>query len=132
MTFLDAVVIKGENKNFSVSIETTEDNGNTFTPLDLTNFAVRFRVLGAPTSDAKVLVEHIITQNSDMETEGVIDDPNNGQFIFAISAEETNKLGLGAFPISLSLLDATSLDYVFTLTEGAFNGEFSKIRIVQV
>lgn len=132
MTFLDAVVIKGENKNFSVSIETTEDNGNTFTPLDLTNFAVRFRVLGAPTSDAKVLVEHIITQNSDMETEGVIDDPNNGQFIFAISAEETNKLGLGAFPISLSLLDATSLDHVFTLTEGAFNGEFSKIRIVQV
>lgn len=132
MTFLDAVLIKGENKKFSVSIETTEDNGVTFKPLDLSNFSIRFRVLGAPTSDAKILVEHIITQNSDMETIGVIDDAANGQFIFALTAEETNKLGLGAFPISLALLDAASLDHVFTLTEGAWNGEFSKIRIVQV
>lgn len=132
MTFLDAVVVKGETKTFSVSIETTENNGVTFTPLNLNNFAIQFRILGATTSDAKVLVEHIITQNSDMETEGVIDDASNGQFIFAITKEETNKLGFGAFPVSLALLDAASLDHVFTLTEGAFNGEFSKIRIVQV
>ena len=67
MQYIDAVCVKGERKVFSCSIEVT-DTGTVFNPLDLTDYNVRFRVLGSPTADAKVLVEHIITQVSDLES----------------------------------------------------------------
>ena len=89
-------------------------------------------MLGAPTADAEVLVEHLITENSDMEVDGQIDNPTNGQFTFTINKDDTDVLGLGKFPIQIILVDAESLIPQFTLTEGGEKGEFSKIQIVQV
>lgn len=132
MTFIDATCIKGQLNVFSSTIEITEDNGQTFTPLNLNNFTVRFRVLGAPTADAKVLIEKKITQNSDTELIGQIDDPNNGSFSFAITKADTNKLGLGKFPVKLDLLDAASDTEVYSLTIGDEHSEFNVIRVVQV
>lgn len=132
MTFIDATCIKGQLNVFSSTIEVTEDNGNTFAPLDLNNFTVRLRVLGAPTADAKVLIEKMITQNSDIETLGQIDNPNNGSFTFAITKDDTNKLGLGKFPVKLDLLDAGSGMEVYSLTLGDERSEFNAIRVVQV
>nr|DAQ08468.1 MAG TPA: hypothetical protein [Caudoviricetes sp.] len=132
MTFIDATCIKGQLNVFSSTIEVTEDNGNTFTPLDLNNFTVRLRVLGAPTADAKVLIEKMITQNSDIETLGQIDNPNNGSFTFTITKDDTNKLGFGKFPVKLDLLDAASGSEVYSLTLGDEHSEFNAIRVVQV
>lgn len=132
MTFIDATCIKGQLNVFSSTIEVTEDDGNTFAPLDLNNFTVRLRVLGAPTADAKVLIEKMITQNSDIETLGQIDNPNNGSFTFAITKDDTNKLGLGKFPVKLDLLDAGSGTEVYSLTLGDERSEFNAIRVVQV
>lgn len=141
--FIDAVCIYGENKNFSVSLNTVmaEDdttssyivhNGVKFVPFDLSDYAIKFSVLGSATADAKVLLEHIITQDTDQETVGQITDPVNGQFIFAISKEETIQLGLGKHPIKLDILDIDTLEHIFTLTEGGDNAEFNKIFITQV
>ena len=132
MQFIDAVYAKGENKILSCAIETTNDTVN-FSPMDLTPYAVKFRVLGSPTSDAKVLIEHIITQVSDLETIGQITNATRGEFCFAISAEDTVNLGCGAFPISIQIVSADDTDVIiYTLTEGSSGGEFSKIRIVEV
>lgn len=130
--FIDAVIVKGNAKNFSVTINVFDENENAFVPLDLNPYAIQFRVLGAPTADAKVLAEHIITQNTEINIDGQITNAEQGEFTFNITKEDTKKLGLGKFPIQINMLDADTLQHEFTLTEGAENDEFNCIRIVQV
>lgn len=131
MQYINAVQVIGTVRPFTCTIQTT-DNLADFIPLDLTEYSVRFRVLGAPTADAKVLIEHIITGNSDIESVGQITNAAAGQFTFTIAPEETLELGLGDFPISLELINAVSGQLIYTITEGGRNGEFNKLRIVQV
>lgn len=131
MPYIDATCIKGQNNPFTASIE-INDNAENFTPMDLNNYSIRMRILGSPTADAKVLIEKIITQNTNIEKFGQIDDPNNGAFTFVINKEDTNLLGLGKFPIKLDILDATSLAEIYSLTIGDERNEFNCIRVVQV
>lgn len=131
MPYIDAICIKGQNNPFTASIE-INDNAEDFTPMDLNNYSIRMRILGSPTADAKVLIEKIITQNTNIEEFGQIDDPNNGAFTFVINKEDTNLLGLGKFPIKLDILDATSLAEIYSLTIGDERNEFNCIRVVQV
>ena len=130
--YIDAVVVYGTNKTFTVSIETLNEDMVTFSPLDLNPYSVRFTVLGSATADGEVLLQKIITQNTEESTTGIIDVPDNGQFSFTITKEETINLGLGNHPIMLELLNAESLEPEITLTEGGLQGEFNKISIVQV
>lgn len=131
MQYINAVQVIGTSRPFTCTIQTNE-NANNFNPFDLTDYKIRFRVLGAPTADAEVLIEHILSGNSDIETVGQITNAPAGQFTFTVSAEETVQLGLGDFPISIELVDATSLQPIYMITEGGRNGEFNKLRIVQV
>lgn len=132
MPYIDATCIKGQKNMFSSTIEITEDNGISFVPFDLNAYSVRFRVLGAPTADAKTLIEKIITQNTDIEVIGQIDNPSNGSFTFTITKDDTDILGLGKFPIKLDLLDAASGSETYSLTLGDERSEFNAIRVVQV
>lgn len=132
MPYIDATCIKGQKNMFSSTIEITEDNGVSFVPFDLNAYSVRFRVLGAPTADAKTLIEKIITQNTDIEVIGQIDNPSNGSFTFTITKDDTDILGLGKFPIKLDLLDAASGSEIYSLTLGDERSEFNAIRVVQV
>lgn len=132
MTFIDAVVVKGTTKLFTASIQTRNEQDTGFVPLDLSDYAVRFRIMGAPTADAKVLIEKIITQGTPEESVGIINNATGGEFSFVITADDTKKIGLGEHPIMLELLDATSLELEFILTEGGLNSEFNSIRVVQV
>lgn len=132
MPYIDAVLVKGQTKGFSVSIQTDDEGNGIFTPFDLSDYAIRFRIMGSATLDGKVLVEHILTQNTDIETIGQIDDAANGQFTFVVNAEDQDVVGLGVHPISIEILDAASLEPDFTLTEGGLRGEFNKIHIVEV
>lgn len=132
MPYIDATCIKGQKNIFSSTIEITEDNGVSFVPFDLNAYSVRFRVLGAPTADAKTLIEKIITQNTDIEVIGQIDNPSNGSFTFTITKDDTDILGLGKFPIKLDLLDAASGSEIYSLTLGDERSEFNVIRVVQV
>lgn len=132
MPYIDATCIKGQKNMFSSTIEITEDNGISFVPFDLNAYSVRFRVLGAPTADAKTLIEKIITQNTDIEVIGQIDNPSNGSFTFTITKNDTDILGLGKFPIKLDLLDAASGSEIYSLTLGDERSEFNAIRVVQV
>ena len=132
MPYIDATCIKGQKNIFSSTIEITEDNGVSFVPFDLNAYSVRFRVLGAPTADAKTLIEKIITQNTDIEVIGQIDNPSNGSFTFTITKDDTDILGLGKFPVKLDLLDAASGSEIYSLTLGDERSEFNAIRVVQV
>ena len=132
MLFIDAAIVKGVGKTFSCSIQHRNETDTEFEPLDLSPYAIRFRVLGSATANAKVLVEHIITQYTDQDVDGNIFDPSNGQFSFTITAGDTEVLGIGKRPITIELLDVDTLEYVDTLTEGGETGEFNKIYIVQV
>lgn len=129
--FIDAVVIKGQGRSFSCSIEYNE-NADIFKPFDLTDYNIRFRVMGAPTADAQVIVEHLITQVSDIDMDGQITNAENGEFCFTITKEDTQKLGLGNKPIMVDILDIETNDVVYTLTEGNVRNEFSRIQVVQV
>lgn len=129
--YIDAVVIYGQPRSFGVSIETNE-NADIFKPFDLSPYSIIFKVLGSSTADAEVLVEHLITQNSNRNTDGWINDPTNGEFVFTITEKDTRRLGLGQHPIQIDIIDAASGILMHSLTEGAQNGEFSKINIVQV
>lgn len=129
--YIDAVVIKGQGRSFSCSIEINE-NASLFKPMDLSDYNIRFRVMGAPTADAEVLVEHLITQVSDVDIDGKITDAENGQFVFTITSEDTETLGIGNRPIMIEILNEEDSSVVYTLTEGNIYGEFSKIQIVQV
>ena len=130
--YIDAVTVKGSKKAFSVSIEQLDETEQNFEPFDLSPYSVRFQILGAAEADAEVLVEKIITQNTDEEEEGIIDNPEQGTFIFTITKEDTEKLGLGKFPLCIKIIDAASEEDVFILTEGGYQGEFSKLQVVQV
>lgn len=132
MPYIDATCIKGQKNIFSSTIEITEDNGVSFVPFDLNAYSVRLRVLGAPTADAKILIEKVITQNTDIEVIGQIDNPSNGSFTFTITKDDTDILGLGKFPIKLDLLDAASGSEIYSLTLGDERSEFNSIRVVQV
>lgn len=130
--FIDAAVVKGVGRSFGVSVNHRNETDTDFEPLDLSPYAIRFRVLGGSEADSKVLVEHIITQYSDEDVDGNITNPENGQFTFTITTQDTEVLGIGKRPITIELLDVDTLEYVDTLTEGGETGEFNKIYIVQV
>ena len=130
--YIDAVIVKGSTKTFSVSINQRNEEDTGFEPFDLSDYAIRFSVLGSPVADGDVMIEHIITTNTTEEEGGCIDDPTNGEFTFTITAQDTDNLGLGKFPIKIEILDGTSLVVEHVLTEGNENGEFNAIRIVEV
>lgn len=142
--FIDAVCIYGETRQFTTSLFTLATgeegegtsyvvrNGQNFVPLDLSNYSIKFKVLGSATADAEVLVEHLITQLSDIETDGQITNAANGEFTFTVTSDDTRTLGLGQHPIMLELVDVDTLIHIDTITEGGKNGEFNKLHIVQV
>lgn len=130
--FIDAMVVKGQTKQFLCTIQCLDETGQKFVPMDLSPYNIRVSVLGSPTADAQVLVQHILNENTDIETEGQITDSNNGEFTFVITDEDTQVLGLGNFPIMLELLDYDTNELVYTITQGGLNGEFNKIQIIQV
>lgn len=141
--FIDATVVKGLGRTLSATMKqepenpvdtsTLEEYTAQFEPVNLTGTAVRFRVLGSATSDAEVLLEKIITEATLPEEDGQIYNPEGGEFSFTITAEDTDVLGVGIHPIEIVLLDGTSLQVLFHLTEGGTRpSEFNRIQIIQV
>lgn len=130
--FIDATIIKGKKRIFTASIQQKNETNTAFEPMNLDVFNIHFKVLGSATADAKVLVEHIITQVSDLEEDGLITNPEAGEFSFTITEEDTHTLGLGNHPIMIDFHDRDTDEYIFTLTEGGLNGEFNKINVVEV
>lgn len=136
--YIDGVVVYGTSRRFLVSIqqpteETQASSNPVFESMDLSPYNIRFRILGSARGNGTVLVEKIISQISDEDTEGIIEEPSSGQFTFVVTAEDTKTLNLGSFPIIIELLDVNTNEPVYTLTEGGIaQGEFNKISIVRV
>lgn len=136
--YINAYLVYGIGRSFSVSLnqataETQNDSQPTFEPMDLSQYSIRFRVLGSATGDGVILLEKIINQVTDPSTIGQIESPESGLFTFVITADDTKMLGLGAHPITIELLDIDTGENAFTLTSGGiFQGEFNKIIITNV
>ena len=138
--YIDAVVVYGTKRIFSVKINQTIDPENPpedptakWDTLDLSDYNVRFRVLGSAEGNGVILIEKVITQTSDDDEVGIIEEPTTGEFTFVITAEETEILGIGSRPITLELLDVQSGEVMHVLTEGGVaNAEFNKITVVRV
>lgn len=130
--FIDAVIIKGQTRQFTSTINVRDENNLNFVPFNLNPYVIRFRVLGSPTADADTIIEHIITQVSDPEVDGQITNAEAGEFTFTITEEDTNILGIGKFPIAIDILMEDTRELIYTLTEGGEKGEYNKIYIVQV
>lgn len=138
--YIDAVVVYGTKRIFSVKINQAIDPENPpedptaeWDTLDLSDYNIRFRVLGSAEGDGVILVEKLITQVSDEDEVGIIEEPTTGEFTFVITAEETELLGIGSRPITLELLDVQSGEVMHVLTEGGVaNAEFNKITVVRV
>ena len=135
--YIDGVVVKGIGRTFSVSIKQPTEETATLTkpewePLDLSSYTIQFDILGSADGNGIVLVRKTINQISDETTEGLIREPATGEFTFVITADDTNTLGLGSYPIVIKLLDSSSGTLIHTLTEGGTKqGEFSKITVVR-
>lgn len=135
--YIDAVIVKGIGRTLSVSIkQPTEETQDlpvpTWEEFDLTPYAVRMRILGSAEGDGAILLEKIITQDTDESDVGTIEEPLSGEFTFTITAKDTNLLGLGSKAITLQLLDKDSLELIYTLTEGGVaQSEFNKITVVR-
>lgn len=131
--YIDAVVVHGIGRTLTVQIEhLKQDSQEEFDKFNLTPYSIRFRVLGSADGAGQTLIEKIITQSSDESTTGRITDAEAGEFSFTITADDTKFLGIGARPICLEIVDAETLENVYTLTEGGIaQGEFSKVTIVR-
>lgn len=135
--YIDGVVVIGKTRTFSVQInQVTEETQNLsnpeFEPMDLSPYNIRFRLLGSAEGNGIILLEKIITQTTNRNTIGIIEEPTSGEFTFVITNEESLDLGLGNFSITLELMDADTEELIYTLTEGGIaQGEFNKIQIVR-
>lgn len=135
--YIDGVVVIGKTRTFSVQInQVTEETQNLsnpeFEPMDLSSYNIRFRLLGSAEGNGIILLEKIITQTTDKNAVGIIEEPTSGEFTFVITNDESLTLGLGNFPMTLELIDADTDEPIYTLTEGGIaQGEFNKIQIVR-
>lgn len=130
--FIDCKAIKGETTVRSCSIQMKDPTGQTFIPFDLTGYSIKFKIMGAATANAAVLVEHTITPSTDLDVDGEITNPERGEFSICISKEDTLKLGIGTFPIMIQIVDEQTGELVETITQGGKNGEFNAVMIIQV
>ena len=135
--YIDGVVVIGKTRTFSVQInQVTEETQNLsnpeFEPMDLSPYNIRFRLLGSAEGNGIILLEKIITQTTNRNTVGIIEEPTSGEFTFVITDDESLTLGLGNFPMTLELIDTDTEEPIYTLTEGGIaQGEFNKIQIVR-
>lgn len=59
-------------------------------PMDLTSYDIVFQVKEVPLESAKPVINKLITTTSDMNTDGVISFPDQGQFTVHLSKEDTS------------------------------------------
>lgn len=135
--YIDGVVVIGKTRTFSVQInQVTEETQNLsnpeFEPMNLSPYNIRFRLLGSAEGNGIILLEKIITQTTDRNAVGIVEEPTSGEFTFVITDDESLTLGLGNFPMTLELIDIDTEEPIYTLTEGGIaQGEFNKIQIVR-
>ena len=92
--YIDGVVVIGKTRTFSVQInqvtkETQNLSNPEFEPMDLSPYNIRFRLLGSAEGNGIILLEKIITQTTDRNTVGIIEEPTNGEFTFVITNDES-------------------------------------------
>lgn len=84
MSELRLCIKQGEEINVGFTINT---DGS---PMDLSEYNIRFQVKKAPLEKAEPIIDKLITTTSDINTIGNITDPTSGQFVVHLSKEDTS------------------------------------------
>jgi len=84
MAELKVNIKQGEELNIGFTIR--QDG----VPLDLSDYKVLFQVKRSPLESAKAIVDKVITTTSDINNEGIINYPQQGQFIVHINKEDSS------------------------------------------
>lgn len=105
MSELVLPVKQGEELNFGFTIK---EGGN---PMDLSSYTVRFQVKRTPLVNAPAIIDKEITTVSDMNTTGMIDSPQQGQFTVHLMEQDTS-YPVGEYSLIISLEKENYVDII--------------------
>ncbi len=107
MAELKLPVKQGEEINVGFTINTNE------TPMDLTDYTIHFQVKRAPLVNAPAIVDKLITTDSDINTVGMINYPQQGQFVVHLNVEDTS-FPTGEYSLIIALEQEGLIDIIST------------------
>lgn len=105
MAELKLPVKQGEELNVGFTIKTEG------TPMDLTNYTIHFQVKRAPLVNAPSIVDKLITTDSDINTVGMINYPQQGQFVVHLNVEDTS-FPTGEYSLIIALEQEGLIDII--------------------
>lgn len=101
LTSRNVITIKqGEAKSISFTVMTGD------VPLDLTDWTIRFEVKKQPYETVEPFILKNITLTSDQTIDGIITNPNGGQFKVRLNQEDTS-YPVGKYYLIITLLGGT-------------------------
>lgn len=108
---------QGEEVNVGFTIMSGDN------PLDLTDFTIVFQVKEIPLAKAKPIISKEITVDSDINIDGVISYPDQGQFTVHLSEEDTGN-HTGDYSLIVAL---KSFEYYDIISSGCCNNAIFRI-----
>ena len=105
MSELKLPVKQGEEINVGFTIK---EGGN---PMDLSDYTIHFQVKKVPLVNAPALVDKLITTVSDMNTIGMINYPQQGQFVVHLQEKDTS-FPPGEYALIISLEQEGLIDII--------------------
>lgn len=105
MSELKLNVKQGEEINVGFTIK---QNGE---PMGLSDYTVHFQVKRVPLANAPAIVDKLITTTSDINTVGIINYPNQGQFVVHLGVEDTS-YPTGEYSLIISLEQEGLIDII--------------------
>ena len=104
-------VKQGEEINVGFTIKAGEER------MDLNGYNIRFQVKEVPLEKSRPLINKLITTVSDMNTDGMITYPDQGQVVVHLSKEDTS-LNTGDYSLIIGLEGENYYDIISSKCQG--------------
>lgn len=98
-------VKQGEELNIGFTIKAGDR------PMDLSTYTVKFQVKEVPLEKSEPLIDKTITLTSDMNEDGLITYPDQGQFVVHLKKEDTS-LHTGDFSLIIAIQGPNYYDII--------------------
>lgn len=105
MAELKLPVKQGEELNIGFTIK---QGGNV---MDLSSYNIRFQVKRAPIVNAEPMIDKLINVTTDINTVGVIDNPQQGSFVVHLSEADTS-YPIGEYSLIIALEQPGLIDII--------------------
>ena len=105
MAELRLPVKQGEEINVGFTIKT---GGS---PIDLSDYTIHFQVKRIPLVNAPAIIDKLITTTSNINTVGIINYPDQGQFVVHLNVEDTS-FPTGEYSLIIALEQEGMIDII--------------------